>query len=206
MTKPSCPTVKHDGLHDEELPAVLKIPSSYQEMKGSAWEEWLTNHRKFRFDTPDGKFTAYNSQGYWKAQRRVNGKLRGQHLGQSHELIFPKLSAIARKLALRPANYEQAKVRPSRYRSEELTELKSHTNCETEQQAMSQTVEVLKKERDDYLQRVDILLNRIEELERQVLTPEKCDRILAALRVGRQSPLFKRVSKLLVEIYGHSWK
>ncbi|MDY6888988.1 MAG: hypothetical protein SVV88_15305 [Pseudomonadota bacterium] len=206
MNKPSCPTVKHDGLHDEELPAVLKIPSSYQEMKGSAWEEWLMNHRKFRFDTPDGKFTAYNSQGYWKAQRRVNGKLRGQHLGQSHELIFSKLSAIARKLALRPANYEQAKVRPSRYRSEELTELKSHANCETEQQAMSQTVEVLKKERDDYRKKIDMLLNRIEELESQVLTPEKCDRILATLRVGRQSPLFKRVSKLLVEIYGHSWK
>jgi len=57
----------------------------------------------------------------------------------------------------------------------------------------------VKTERDDYRDTVDALLSdcdrylkRIKELEAK-FTPEKRDRILAALGVGKQSPQYKRV-------------
>lgn len=205
MTKPSCPTVRHDGLHDKELPAVLKIPSSYQEMKGSAWEEWLMNHRKFRFDTIVGTFSAYKSQGYWKAQRRVNGKLRGQHLGQSHELIFPKLDAIARKLALRPANYEKAKVRPSRYSSEELAEIQSHKKHETKHRFGCTTIEDYQLTIEQFIDERRMLKAQIKELKQRELTPQKCDRILN-IGLPKDSPQYQWLKRELIEAFGGDWR
>jgi hypothetical protein len=61
----------------------------------------------------------------------------------------------------------------------------------------------LRRERDDYRNTVDVLLKdcdrylkRIKELEAK-FTPEKRDRILAALGVGKQSPQYKRVKAVL---------
>ncbi len=61
-------------------------------------------------------------------------------------------------------------------------------------------------ERDDYRDTVDALLKdcerylkRIKELEAK-LSPQMRDRILAALGVGKPSPLYKRVKALLDQI------
>lgn len=67
----------------------------------------------------------------------------------------------------------------------------------TENEALRLELDTTRQERDDYRDTVDALLEdcdrylkRIKELE---LTPEKRDRILAALGVGKQSPQYKRV-------------
>ncbi len=60
--------------------------------------------------------------------------------------------------------------------------------------------------RDDFFDDADRYMKRIREIEKQALTPERCDRILLLLRTGPQSPLYRRVAALLVEIYGKPWR
>jgi len=60
--------------------------------------------------------------------------------------------------------------------------------------------------RDDFFDDVDRYMKRIREIEKQALTPERCDRLLKALQVGQQSPLYRRVAAILVEIYGKPWR
>jgi hypothetical protein len=48
-------------------------------------------------------------------------------------------------------------------------------------------------ERDDYAATVDEFIKDPKRWQERALTPEKRDRILAALGVGKQSPIFKRV-------------
>lgn len=80
---------------------------------------------------------------------------------------------------------------------------------------MSEEVERLRAElaevateRDDYRDTVDALLSdcdrylkRIKELEAK-FTPETRDRILAAQRLGKQSPQYKRVKAVLDQFMG----
>ena len=53
--------------------------------------------------------------------------------------------------------------------------------------------------RDDFFDSCDRYAKQIRELEAQAkaLTPEKRDRILAALGVGKQSPQYRRVKAAL---------
>ena len=60
--------------------------------------------------------------------------------------------------------------------------------------------------RDDFFDDYDRCMRRIRELEKQALTPERGDRILKALQVGQQSPLYRRIAAILVEIYGKPWR
>lgn len=60
--------------------------------------------------------------------------------------------------------------------------------------------------RDDFFDDCDRYAKQIKGLEKQALTPERCDRILKALQVGQQSPLYRRVAAILVEIYGKPWR
>ena len=53
--------------------------------------------------------------------------------------------------------------------------------------------------RNDFFANGLAYLRQIQELEGKLLTPENRDRILAALEVGRQSPLYKRVRAVLDE-------
>ncbi len=48
-------------------------------------------------------------------------------------------------------------------------------------------------ERDDYAATVDEFIKDHKRWQQKALTPEKRDRILAALGVGKQSPIYKRV-------------
>ena len=51
----------------------------------------------------------------------------------------------------------------------------------------------VKTERDDYAATVDEFIKDHKLWQERALTPEKRDRILSALGVGKQSPIFKRV-------------
>ena len=51
----------------------------------------------------------------------------------------------------------------------------------------------VKTERDDYAATVDEFIKDHKRWQERALTPEKRDRILAALGVGKQSPQYKRV-------------
>jgi len=51
----------------------------------------------------------------------------------------------------------------------------------------------VKTERDDYAATVDEFIKDHKRSSQKALTPEKRDRILAALGVGKQSPQYKRV-------------
>lgn len=103
-TKFKAPLADIDGLHAEGYPAPIRIGSL-------AWIEWLERNRQFRFQCgSEAKFTAYKSaKGYWTAQRRYNGKLRHEYLGDSRLLTWEKLQAIAVKLNMRDMNYWREK-------------------------------------------------------------------------------------------------
>ena len=60
--------------------------------------------------------------------------------------------------------------------------------------------------RDDFFDDVDRYAKQVRQLEKQALTPEKCDRILKALQMGQQSPVYKRIAAVLVSIYGEPWR
>ncbi len=55
----------------------------------------------------------------------------------------------------------------------------------------------VKAERDDYAATVDEFIKDHKRWQERALTPEKRDRILAALGVGKQSPQYKRVKAAL---------
>jgi hypothetical protein len=55
----------------------------------------------------------------------------------------------------------------------------------------------VKAERDDYAATVDEFIKDHKRSSEKALTPEKRDRILNALGVGKQSPTYKRVKAVL---------
>ena len=55
----------------------------------------------------------------------------------------------------------------------------------------------VKTERDNYAAKVDELIIDHDRSSQKVLTPEKRDRILAALQSGHQSAVYKRVKAVL---------
>jgi predicted nucleic acid-binding Zn-ribbon protein len=55
----------------------------------------------------------------------------------------------------------------------------------------------IKTERDDYAATVDEFIKDHKRWQQKALTPEKRDRILAALELGRQSPIYKRLKTVL---------
>jgi hypothetical protein len=102
MKKPKAPLVNLNGLHEEVCSKPIGIGSK-------RWHDWLNKHHKFHFESGDtAKFTAHKStRGYWSAQRRVNGKLRHQYLGDSSSLTWDILEAAARKMDLPEQTYWQ---------------------------------------------------------------------------------------------------
>jgi chromosome segregation ATPase len=75
--------------------------------------------------------------------------------------------------------------------------------CETLRQKCSELeteLATVKTERDDYAARVDEFLKDHKRWQERALTPEKRDRILNALGVGKQSPQYKRVKAFLDQL------
>jgi uncharacterized coiled-coil DUF342 family protein len=58
----------------------------------------------------------------------------------------------------------------------------------------------VKTERDDYAAKVDEFIEDHKRSSQKALTPEKRDRILNALGVGKQSPTYKRVKAVLDQL------
>ncbi len=212
MAQRTSPLATIEGLHLEEYPVPIRIGSS-------AWTEWLERNNRFRFECDfNAKFTAYKSnKGYWTAQRRYNGKLRHEYLGDSRHLSWDKLAETARKLNMGDSAYWNEKY-PSPILSGQNGK-RSHSLIAENYETLNQTtprlgdktvanesMEELIQERDDYRDTVDALLGdcqryqqRIKELEAK-FTMEKRERILSALGVGKQSPLYQRVKLLLDEM------
>ncbi len=61
-------------------------------------------------------------------------------------------------------------------------------------------LEQLRAERDDYAATVDEFIKDHKRWQEKALTPEKRDRILKTLGVGKQSPTYKRVNAALDQI------
>jgi uncharacterized coiled-coil DUF342 family protein len=55
----------------------------------------------------------------------------------------------------------------------------------------------VKTERDDYAATVDEFIKDHKRWQQKALTPEKRDRILASLEVGKQSAQYKRIKAVL---------
>jgi hypothetical protein len=209
MAQRRSPLATIEGLQVEEYPVPLRVGSP-------GWIDWLERNNRFRFECDfDAKFTAYKSnKGYWTAQRRYNGKLRHEYLGDSRHLTWEKLEQTAKKLNMGDSAYWNDKYPSpilngqSDRRSLSLIEPKYETVSSDslrggEETVINQSLSELIQERDDYRDTVDALLGdceryqkRIKELEAR-FTVEKRDRVLAALGVGKQSHLYQRIKELL---------
>jgi predicted RNase H-like nuclease (RuvC/YqgF family) len=62
-----------------------------------------------------------------------------------------------------------------------------------ENDALRLELDTTRQERDDYEATLDEFIKDHKGLQEKALTPDKRDRILATLVVGKQSPLYKRV-------------
>lgn len=62
-----------------------------------------------------------------------------------------------------------------------------------ENEALRLELDTTRQERDDYAATVDEFIKDHKRWQQKALTPEKRDRILAALLVGKQSAQYKRV-------------
>ncbi len=60
----------------------------------------------------------------------------------------------------------------------------------------------VKTERDDYAATVDEFIKDHKRWQERALTPEKRDRILAALGSGKQSAVYRRVKAVLDQFMG----
>jgi predicted RNase H-like nuclease (RuvC/YqgF family) len=75
--------------------------------------------------------------------------------------------------------------------SEEVERLRA------ENEALRQELDTTRQERDDYAATVDEFIKDHKRWQERALTPEKRDRILNALGVGKQSPQYRRVKAVL---------
>jgi hypothetical protein len=66
-----------------------------------------------------------------------------------------------------------------------------------ENDALRLELDTTKQERDDYAATVDEFIKDHKRWQERALTPDKRDRILNALGVGKQSPIYKRVKAAL---------
>lgn len=77
-------------------------------IESPAWFAWLENANSFTFRSDKGHFTAHKSRAgnrrggsYWRATRRVHGRLYSFYLGSSAKLSFQALYDAATELTLR---------------------------------------------------------------------------------------------------------
>lgn|GEM_PF-4457956 len=82
--------------------------------------------------------------------------------------------------------------------TEEVQRLKAETEA-LSRQCSELEIELasVKAERDDYAATVDEFIKDHKRWQERALTPEKRDRILNALGVGKQSPQYKRLKAIL---------
>ena len=82
--------------------------------------------------------------------------------------------------------------------SEEVEQLKAENETLSLRCSELETeLATVKIERDDYAATVDEFIKDHKRWQERALTPEKRDRILNALGVGKQAPLYKRIKVVL---------
>jgi chromosome segregation ATPase len=85
--------------------------------------------------------------------------------------------------------------------SEEVGQLKAETEALSRQCGeLEKELASVKAERDDYAATVDEFIKDHRRWQDKALTPEKRDRILNALGVGKQAPLYKRIKVVLDQL------
>jgi len=85
--------------------------------------------------------------------------------------------------------------------NEEIERLRTENevlNCKCSE--LESELGTVKAERDDYAATVDEFIKDHKLWQQKALTPEKHDRILAALEVGKQSAQYKRVKAILDQL------
>lgn len=181
MKKPKAPLVNLNGLHEEVCSKPIAIGSK-------RWHDWLNKHHKFHFECGDtAKFTAHKStRGYWSAQRRVNGKLRHQYLGDSSSLTWDILEAAARKMDLPEQTYWQ-QIYPQPV---EVDKKKSHKiTYETHGEVTLQTtaeIEKLQAKLDEAHQRIKQLLTANQCSQKKQATVELLEQFIEQEGVGEK--------------------
>lgn len=82
------PTVTEGYLHGagHKFPLSLESPS---------WKEWLHRHKRFHLVSGKNQVSVYKSNGYWVAQKRIEGKLRQKRLGNTQKLACTPWEALA---------------------------------------------------------------------------------------------------------------
>jgi hypothetical protein len=69
-----------------------------------------------------------------------------------------------------------------------------------ENDALRLELDTTRQDRNDYEATVDEFIKDHKRWQEKALTPEKRDRILNALGVGKQSPQYKRVKAILAQL------
>jgi hypothetical protein len=109
-------------MKDKSSPPLVKddrVVDTHVYVGTNVWfNHWLAdpNIESFRYECPEGSFTARRRKGdYWNAYRKVRGKLRQEYLGKSADLTQTKLIETARTLAMDNIEYWRMKYpRPDR--------------------------------------------------------------------------------------------
>ncbi len=84
---------------------------------------------------------------------------------------------------------------------EEVEQLKAENETLSRQcSELENELATVKTERDDYAATVDEFIKDHKRWQQKALTPEKRDRILNALGVGKQSPQYKRIKAVLDQL------
>jgi len=120
-------------MKDKSSPPLVKddrVVDTHVYVGTNVWfNHWLAdpNIESFRYECPEGSFTARRRKGdYWNAYRKVQGKLRQEYLGKSPDLTQTRLIETARTLAMDNTEYWRMKYpRPERpaQPSQESTDL-----------------------------------------------------------------------------------
>ncbi|MBK8902563.1 MAG: hypothetical protein IPM53_15350 [Anaerolineaceae bacterium] len=92
--------VKEGVLWEEAQDTAVPPPIS---LNSPQWNDWLTDHKRFKFKGAAGHFSARretrHGSDYWYAYRRRSGKLHKTYLGKSEELTLGQLEQAAASLA-----------------------------------------------------------------------------------------------------------
>ena len=181
MKKPKAPLVNLAGLHEEAHPLPIAIGSK-------RWHDWLNKHHKFHFQCGDtAKFTAHKStRGYWSAQRRVNGKLRHQYLGDSSSLTWDILEAAARKMDLPEQTYwQQIYPQPVEVNLKKSPKVVYETESEVTLQTTAE-IEKLQAKLDEAHQRIKQLLTANQCSQKKQAAVELLEQFIEQEGVGEK--------------------
>lgn len=209
MPKPnSAPQMKRDGLHLEGCSNPIPLGSQQ-------WLDWLqdSNNKSFRFEgqttghelSPDGKFVTFRELTFtavkskngklWNAQKRVQGKLRGQYLGTPEELTWERMTEVA--LTLNSERYYSEGKR--RGRSPKGDDEQSHT----EEIMRYKTVSTPPSETCDEIEQLRAEVERLKQRESYLLDQLGLVKTQIICEAQQES---EQLKKRNTELDNHNWE